>query len=245
MTRAKKLDSEYYQAVKDILQEITGLPKSVWEEISSQGGRGCGKEYFRADAVTLFLGGPKKYKVNWKPFENAFDRRPQAVTKQYLEFLKTFPKSPELRKKFPNAEITMKNCGWRGVENHRWVPVDSLIIIIPQKDIEAVSNVNVKPDHDTISFWATSVFDLRNEAVAYGARITSVDGWKFPDKGDIGRIQQSIGERRFYEFSKGGTRSFRTYNELVKYLKSIDSYINVPSEQQIIDSGYDERYYTY
>lgn len=245
MARAKKLDYEYYQVAKNTLQEITGLPKSVWEEISSQGGRGCGKEYFRPDAVTLFFGGPENYKLNWKPFENAFNNNPQAVTKQYLEFLKIFPKSPELRKKFPNAEIIMKPCGWQGVENHRWVPVDSLIIIIPQKDIEALANIGSKPEHDTISFWATEVFDLRNTAVAYGARITSVDGWKFPDKGDIGRIQTKLGEKRFYEFSKGGTRSFKTYNELVKYLKSIDSYINVPSEQQIIDSGYDESYYTH
>lgn len=245
MARAKKLDSEYYQIAKNTLQEITGLPKSVWEEISSQGGRGCGKEYFRADAVTLFLGGPENYKINWKPFENKFDLNPQAVTSQYLEFLKTFPKSPELRKKFPNAEIIIKACGWQGVENHRWVPVDSLIIIIPQKDIEAISDINVKPDHDIISFWATEVFDLRSSYVAYGARITSVDGWKFPDKGDIGRIQTSLGESKFYEFSKGITKSFRTYNELVKYLESRYRYINVPPEQQIVDSGYDERYYTH
>lgn len=245
MARAKKLDYEYYQTVKGVLQEITGLPKSVWEEVSSQGGRSCGKDYFRPDAVTLFLGGPEDYKVNWRPFENAFNKNPEAITKQYLEFLKTFPKSAELKKKFPNAEIIIKDCGWKGVESRRWVHIDSLIIIVPQQDIEAISDINTKPDHDIISFWATSVFDLRNEHVAYGAKITSVDGWKFPDKGDIGRIQQKLGEKRFYEFFKGVTRSFRTYNELVKYLKSIDSYINVPSEQQIIDSGYDERYYTH
>lgn len=234
MPRAKKLDNAYYVTAKNILKDLTGVPSKSWEEISTV----SRADYFRPDAVSLFLASPEAFD------RSEFKRRPQYVTEQYKKFLETFPKSSELKKKFPTAEIIITDLGYSGVENRRWVPIDSLVIIIPQTDIDAIAEVNTTPDRDTISFWSTEVFDLRNTAIAYGAKITTVDGWKFPDKGDIGRIQTNLGERRFYEFSKGGTRSFNTYNALVKYLKSVDPYIQIPSEQNIIDSGYDERFYT-
>lgn len=236
MARAKKLDYEYYQVAKDILREITGLPKSVWEEVSSGW-----KEYFRPDAVTLFLRGPENYKVNWRPYENMYKKDPTGVIKKYNAFLKTFPKSPELKKAFPNAEIIIKDFGYTDAYRK---PVDSLLIVVPQTDIEAMTKIGEKPDHDIISFWATSVGDGHTEVVAYGAKITTTDGWKFPEAGTISRIQKKLGESRFtHYYCKGATKSFTTYNSLVKYLKSLSSYINPPSEQRIIDSGYDESYY--
>ena len=106
-----------------------------------------------------------------------------------------------------------------------------------------LNDTNTKESKDTISFWATTVFDTRNTAVAYGAKIKGSDGWSFP--GNISRIQQKLGERRFYQFAKGTNKSFRTYSQLVKYIQGIDPYVDIPDEQTIIDAAYDEKYYTH
>lgn len=108
---------------------------------------------------------------------------------------------------------------------------------------DSASNDADVTEKDTISFWATTVYDTRNTAVAYGAKIKCADGWSFP--GSLGRIQQRLGEKRFYQFAKGGNKSFKSYSSLVKFLKGIDPYIDVPDEQRIIDAGYDERYFTH
>ena len=116
-------------------------------------------------------------------------------------------------------------------------------VLVAQDVIDEITGgQEEEPKKDTISFWATTVFDTRTTAVAYGARIKCADGWSFP--GSLSRIQQRLGEKRFYYFAKGGNKSFKTYDQLVKFIKSIDPYTNIPDEQTIINSGYDERYYT-
>lgn len=131
------------------------------------------------------------------------------------------------------------------------IQVDGNIFIsIPKEEIEALDEfkeLTAKPEHDIISFWATTVFEYRDTAVAYGAKIKTVDGFEFPKLSDVKRIQKSLGEKRFYEFCLGETKSFKSYSALVNFITSIDRYAadRIPSEQDLIDSAKDERYYTH
>ena len=125
-----------------------------------------------------------------------------------------------------------------------------IFISIPKEEIESLDEfkqLTAKPEHDSISFWATTVFDYRNTAIAYGAKIKAIDGFEFPTRTDIKRIQTKLGERRFHEFSKGDTQYFKTYDALVKFIKYHDRYVTIdelPSEQDLIESAWEERYYT-
>lgn len=212
---AKKLDSSYYGAVKDIVSKISGVPKGQFEEVSTRDRDIFG---FREGCVTLII----------NPWDKGKKRK--ASVDKFLQHL------DEIKRAFNN------NCDIMEVE-----PFNTYSIIVSQETIDNLNGnnntANVTDDReDTISFWATTVFDTRTTAVAYGAKIKCADGWSFP--GSLGRIQQKLGERRFYYFSKGSNKSFKTYESLVKFLKSIDVHINIPSKEDIIEAGYDEKYFT-
>lgn len=212
---AKKLDSSYYGAVKDIISKISGVPKGQFEEVSTRDRDIFG---FREGCVTLII----------NPWDKGKKRK--ASVDKFLQHL------DEIKQAFNN------NCDIIEVE-----PFYTYSIIVSQETIDNLNGNNDTADlandkEDTISFWATTVFDTRTTAVAYGAKIKCADGWSFP--GSLGRIQQKLGERRFYYFSKGSNKSFKTYESLVKFLKSIDAHINIPSKEDIIEAGYDEKYFT-
>lgn len=116
-----------------------------------------------------------------------------------------------------------------------------LVISIPKEVIEELDYFQGATEKDKISFWVAIVYDYSSTRAAYGAKIQSVDGFIFPT--NIGRIQQKLGEESYYEYCKGGVKYFRTYGELCKFLKNISSYGKVPSEDKLIESAWDERYY--
>ena len=220
--QSKKLPTSYYKFVKDTISQITKIPKKDLIEVSS---RDFSEYGFKPGYVTLY--------ISW-------------YTHLQLErdLEKLFASESEIQKVFNN------NCEIQPIKN-----TETYFIRVSQEVIDGIisndtensidSNKLVKDTataKDTISFWATTVFDTRTTAVAYGAKIKCIDGWSFP--GNLNRIQQKLGERKFYYFSKGGNKTFRTYEALVKFLKGIDAYIDVPSKEDIINAGYDEKYFT-
>jgi len=202
---ARKLDAQYYSAAKDILKEVTGLPKTVFEEVSSNS-----KEHFVPDAATLCI---ETWKKQW-----------QFMNQRLSEY------ASRLEQRYKGCKVTYGDY-------------DLCYVTFPKELLDSLFKLDEKPDHDTISFWAVTVFDTRNTFVAYGAKIKSTDGWVFP--ANLNQIQKRLGEKKFNEYCQGGNRSFKSYKELVNYLIAIDPYMrnNIPTEQKIIDSAYDERYF--
>lgn len=211
---AKMLPKEYYAYVKDVVSKIAKIPKGDFHAVSSRDRESLG---FKPGYVTFYMDGR-----TWKARE--------------ADQEKLLASAAEIKQAFNN------NCEIEPVSDS-----DIYFIRVPQEAIDALtgaeSEKSDEPAHDTISFWATTVFDTRSTAVAYGAKIKSSDGWSFP--GSLGRIQQRLGEQKFYYFAKGGNKSFKSYASLVKFLKGIDPYINVPDEQEIINAGYDAKYFTH
>lgn len=212
--RASKLDKQYYDFVKALVSKAAKLPKGAFEEVSTRDRDHWG---FRPDAVTLII----------NPWN--LKRKQKEQVEQFVQ----------------NMDDVKKAFG-DGCEIIEVSDQGTYSIVVPKETIDSLMS---EPDtatkgeeKDTISFWATTVFDTRHTAIAYGAKIKCADGWSFP--GSISRIQQKLGEKKFYNFAKGATKSFKSYSQLVKYLKDNDRYIEVPSEEQIINSGYDERYFT-
>lgn len=214
---SKKLDKFYYDTVKNIISKTCGIPKGQLEEVSSRDRDEWG---FKNGYVTIII----------SPWDRT--NKKDANVNKFIQNL------DNVKKAFNN------NC-----EIIKVPDFDTYSIVVSQECIDNISidnsnNTSKESDiPDTISFWATTVFDTRTTAVAYGAKIKCADGWSFP--GSLSRIQQRLGERRFYYFSKGTNKSFKSYNALVKFLKDIDTYIEVPSEEDIITAGYDERYFTH
>ena len=106
--------------------------------------------------------------------------------------------------------------------------------------------ITASENKPTISFWCVNVFGGRDGVYAYGAKIKDGD-FTFPT--NLKAIQDRIGEKSFNYYSRGPVKSFRTYSQLVDYLRQNVKYFrdmqsSVPSEDELIESGYDSKYYT-
>lgn len=99
-------------------------------------------------------------------------------------------------------------------------------------------------DGETVSFWVATAFDMRSTAYAYGACITYPDGYKWPENKN--RFKDYVGQKYFYEYSKGTSKSFNSYESLINWLEGKCGYkSDFATEQQLVDSARDERYYSF
>lgn len=120
---------------------------------------------------------------------------------------------------------------------------------IDDKAFIGCPNLSIGKDREeSISFWVASAFDTRTTWIAYGANIKYPDGSVEFSPATRKRIADKIGSKHFYEYVSGGSRTYQSYDALVKGIQNLGRYYNpnvdIVSEEDLIESAREGRYYT-
>ena len=192
VSEAKMPDKAYYKKLAAVLKEVAAIQANRLEAISTK------SRFYKEGFVSFQING-----------RNGTGPRPISYAQDEKNMMNKIKQSEEILKSRLGKDFFV-DYSMRTVN----APLDNLM------DTTTPAPVQKKEGPAKPTFWATTVGDMRNTYILYGAKVKD-DDFEFPSKAAFGRMKKSVGEKNFsHQYVAGKNHSFASYNALVNFIET-------------------------